>query len=130
MSLIPQIESSIQAIFAAIGNGFQMDPAAGYNQIDNWIQSLRGTNEPAMRPIVHELETLRGHIDNNNAAGMAIAFQNLGELTAQSALSVHNFTGEGDKAREISQKLTAAAGNLRLIANAPGAGANNHSVAK
>jgi hypothetical protein len=130
MSLIPQIESSIQTVFAAIGNGFQGDPGAGYNQIDNWIQTLRGTNEPALRPIVHELEVLRGHIDNNNAAGMAEAFQNLGELTAQSALTIHNFRGEGDKAREISQKLTAAAGNLRLIANAPGAGVNSYSVTK
>ena len=69
--------------------------------------------------MVQELETLRGHINANNAAGMAVAFQNLGELTAQSALAVHNFSGNGDKAREISQKLIAAAGNLRLIAKAP-----------
>ena len=119
MSFISEVESSIQAIFAAIGSGFQMDPSAGYSQIDNWIQHLRSTNEPVLRPIVAELETLRGHIDNNNAAGMAQAFQNLGEMTAQSALSVHNFSGNGDKAREISQKLIAAAGNLRLIAKAP-----------
>ncbi|MBF9238102.1 hypothetical protein I2I05_11915 [Hymenobacter sp. BT683] len=121
MSFISEVESSIQAIFAAIGSGFQNDPAAGYNQIDNWIQHLRSTNEPTMRPIVQELEALRGFIDNNNAAGMAEAFQNLGEMTAQAALSVHSFSGEGDKAREISQKLTAAAGNLRLVARMPAA---------
>ena len=96
-----------------------MDPSTGYSQIDNGIQHLRATDESALRPIAQELETLRGHIDSNNAAGMAIAFQNLGEMTAQSALSVHNFSGNGDKAREISQKLIAAAGNLRLIAKAP-----------
>ena len=119
MSFISEVEASIQTIFAAIGSGFQMDPAAGYGQIDNWIQHLRSTNEPALRPIVAELETLRGHIDSNNAAGMAVAFQNLGEMTAQSALSVHNFSGNGDKAREISQKLIAAAGNLRHVARMP-----------
>ncbi|WP_035563551.1 hypothetical protein [Hymenobacter sp. IS2118] len=119
MSFISEIESSVQAIFAAIGSGFQNDPAAGYGQIDNWIQHLNSINEPALRPIVQELQALRGFIDNNNAAGMAEAFQNLGEMTAQSALSVHNFSGNGDKAREISQKMTAAAGNLRHLANAP-----------
>ena len=119
MSFISEVEASIKTIFAAIGSGFQMDPATGYNQIDNWIQHLNAADQPALRPIVKELQLLRSHIDSNNAAGMAQAFQNLGEMTAQSALSVHNFSGNGDKAREISQKLIAAAGNLRLIANAP-----------
>ena len=121
MSFISEVESSIRVLFDSISSGFQKDPNTGYNQIDNWINHLRSTNEPALRPIVQELETLRGHIDGNNAAGMAVAFQNLGEMTAQSALSVHNFTGNGDKAREISQKLIAAAGNLRMIAKAPAA---------
>ena len=121
MSFISEVESSIRVLFDSISSGFQKDPSTGYNQIDNWINHLRSTNEPALRPIVQELETLRGHIDGNNAAGMAVAFQNLGEMTAQSALSVHNFTGNGDKAREISQKLIAAAGNLRMIAKAPAA---------
>ena len=119
MSFISEVESSIRVLFDSISSGFQKDPSTGYNQIDNWINHLRSTNEPALRPIAQELETLRGHIDGNNAAGMAVAFQNLGEMTAQSALSVHNFTGNGDKAREISQKLIAAAGNLRMIAKAP-----------
>jgi len=126
MSFISEIEASVQALFAAIGNGFQMDPAAGHAQIDNWIQHLRSVDQPSLRPVLQELEALRGHINNNNAAGMAVAFQNLGEMTSQSALSVHNFTGNGDKAREISQKLIAAAGNLRHLANAPAAA--NYSV--
>ena len=121
MSFISEVESSIRVLFDSISSGFQKDPSTGYNQIDNWINHLRSTNEPALRPIVQELETLRGHIDSNNAAGMAVAFQNLGEMTAQSALSIHNFSGNGDKAREISQKLIAAAGNLRMIAKAPAA---------
>ena len=119
MSFISEVESSIQTLFTATGNGFQMDPSAGYSQIDNWIQHLRSIDQPVLRPIVAELETLRRHIDGNNPAGMAQAFQNLGELTAQSALTTHNFSGEGDKAREISQKLIAAAGNLRHLAKAP-----------
>ena len=119
MSFISEVETSIKTLFTAIGNGFQMDPSAGYGQIDSWLQHLRGIDQPVLRPIIHELEVLRGHIDSNNAAGMSIAFQNLGELTAQSALSIHNFSGNGDKAREISQKLIAAAGNLRHLAKAP-----------
>ena len=119
MSFISEVEASIQTLFAAIGNGFQMDPGAGHTQIDNWVQHLRALDQPALRPIVQELEQLRTHINNNDAAAMSVAFQNLGEMTAQSALSVHNFTGNGDKAREISQKLIAAAGNLRHVASAP-----------
>lgn len=119
MSVISEIETSIRLLFDTINSGFQQDPGSGLNQIDNWIQHLRSTNEPTLRPIATELETLKGHINNNNAAGMAVAFQNIGELTAQSALSTHNFSGEGDKAREISQKLISAAGNLRMIAKAP-----------
>lgn len=121
MSVISEIESSIRLLFDTISSGFQQDPGTGLGHIDGWIQHLRSTNEPSLRPIVAELETLTGHINNNNAAGMAQAFQNLGELTAQSALSTHSFRGEGDKAREISQKLIAAAGNLRMIAKMPAA---------
>ena len=121
MSFISEVEASIRVLFDSISSGFLQDPGTGFTQIDNWIQHLRATNEPALRPIAQELETLRGHIERNNAAGMAIAFQNLGELTAQSALSVHNFSGNGDKAREISQKLIAAAGNMRIIARVPAA---------
>ena len=121
MSFISEVEASVKTLFTAISQGFQMDPGAGFTQIDNWIQHLRAVDQPALRPIVQELETLRRHIEGNNAAGMAVAFQNLGELTAQSALSIHNFTGEGDKAREISQKLIAAAGNMRMVARMPGA---------
>jgi hypothetical protein len=119
MSFISEVEASIQTLFAAIGNGFEMDPSAGHTQIDNWVQHLRAIDQPSLRPIVKELELLRTHINNNDAAAMSIAFQNLGEMTAQSALSVHNFTGNGDKAREMSQKLIAAAGNLRHLASAP-----------
>jgi len=116
MSFISEVESSIQSLFKATGNGFQMDPSNGFNHVDNWIQHLSSINEPVLRPIVAELQTLRAHIENNNAAGMSVAFQNLGEMTAASALSVHNFSGNGDKARELSQKLITAAGNLRHLA--------------
>ena len=119
MSFISEVESSIRVLFDAISKGFQMDPGTGLNQIDNWIQHLRAIDQPVLRPIVTELETLRGHINNNNAAAMARSFQTLGELTAQSALATHSFKGDGDKAREISQKLIAAAGNLRHIAKMP-----------
>ena len=119
MSFISEVESSIRVLFDATSKGFQMDPGTGFNQIDNWVQHLRATNEPALRPIVAELETLRGHVSSNNAAAMAQSFQTLGELTAQSALATHSFKGDGDKAREISQKLITAAGNLRHIAKMP-----------
>ena len=121
MSFISEVEASVRVLFDSISSGFRLDAAAGHAQIDNWIQHLRDADQPALRPIAQELETLRGHINSNNAAGMAVAFQNLGQMTAQSALSVHNFTGNGDKAREISQKLIAAAGNMRMIAKAPAA---------
>ena len=119
MSFISEVEASIRVLFDTIAAGFQTDPGKGYGEIDNWLRHLRSIDQPVLRPIIHELETLRGHIDGNNAAGMSVAFQNLGELTAQSALSIHNFSGNGDKAREISQKLVAAAGNLRHLAKAP-----------
>ena len=116
MSFFSEAESSIRLLFDTVNAGFNVDPSKGQDHLENWIQHLRSIDQPATRPIVAELETLRGHINNNNAAGMAVAFQNLGELTATAALSTHNFSGEGDKARELSQKLITAAGNLRMIA--------------
>ena len=121
MSFISEVESSIRVLFDTINSGFQNDPGKGHDQIENWIQHLRSIDQPVLRPIVTELETLRNHINGNNAVGMAQAFQNLGEMTAQAALATHSFSGEGDKAREISQKLITAAGNLRLIARMPAA---------
>lgn len=119
MSFFSDAESSIQALFAATNKGFQLDASTGLGQIDSWIQYLRSGDSKTFGPLVHELETLRTHIGNNNAAGMAVAFQNLGQLTAQAASNTHSFQGDGDKARELSQKLVTAAGNLRLLANAP-----------
>ena len=119
MSFISEVESSIRVLFDATSKGFQMDSGTGLNQIDNWIQHLRAIDQPVLRPIVTELETLRSYINNNNVAAMARSFQTLGELTAQSALATHSFKGDGDKAREISQKLITAAGNLRHIAKMP-----------
>ena len=55
MSFISEVESSIRVLFDSISSGFQMDPSAGYSQIDNWIQHLRSTDEPALRPIAQEL---------------------------------------------------------------------------
>ena len=59
MSFISEVESGIKSLFTATGNGFQMDPSAGYGHIDNWIQHLRNIDQPVLRPIVAELETLR-----------------------------------------------------------------------
>ncbi|MBH8558458.1 hypothetical protein [Hymenobacter negativus] len=116
MSFISEAESSIRLLFDVNNAGFHVDPGKGLNHLENWIQHLRSIDQPATRLMVTELETMRTHISNNNVAGMAQAFQNLGEMTAKAALTTHNFSGEGDKARELSQKLIAAAGNLRHIA--------------
>ena len=86
MSFISEVESSIRVLFDTINAVSMTDPSKGHDHIENWIQHLRSIDQPAIRPIVAELEILRGHIEHNNAAGMAQAFQNLGELTAQSAL--------------------------------------------
>ncbi|MBU6121070.1 hypothetical protein [Hymenobacter siberiensis] len=116
MSFFTEAESSIRLLFDTNNAGFQVDPGKGISHLENWIQHLRNIDQPATRLMVAELETLRNHISNNNAAGMSQAFQNLGEMTAQAALTTHNFSGEGDKAREFSQKLISVAGNLRHIA--------------
>ena len=116
MSFFSEAETSIRLLFDTVNLGFNVDPGKGQDHIENWIQHLRSIDQPATRPIVAELETLRGHVSANNAAAMAQSFQNLGELTAQAASGTHSFKGEGDKARELSQKLITAAGNLRLVA--------------
>ena len=116
MSFFTEAESSIRLLFDTNNAGFHVDPSRGISHLESWVQHLRGIDQPATRAIVTELETLRGYINGNNAAGMAQAFQNLGELTAKAALTTHGFGGEGDKARELSQKLISVAGNLRHIA--------------
>ncbi|MGY3088688.1 hypothetical protein ACVWYF_001728 [Hymenobacter sp. UYAg731] len=116
MSFISEAESSIRMLFDTTNAGFHVDPSKGLSHLESWTQHLRSIDQPATRLMVTELETLRGHVNNNNAAGMALSFQSLGEMTAQAALTTHNFSGEGDKARELSQKLISAAGNLRHIA--------------
>ena len=119
MSYISDIEAGIQSLFAATNAGFRNDSSAGQNHIAGWLQTLQESNNPALRPIVQELDVLGQAIGRNDAAAMAEAFQKLGTLTAASALHIHSFEGTGDKLRELSQKLITAAGNLRLVAQAP-----------
>lgn len=116
MSFFTEAESSIRLLFDTNNAGFQVDPSKGISHLENWVQYLRNIDQPATRLMVTELEVLRNHISSNNAAGMSQSFQNLGEMTAQAALTTHSFSGEGDKARELSQKLISVAGNLRHIA--------------
>lgn len=116
MNLISEAEAGIRTLFDVTQQGFTGDASAGQNHVSNWLHYLRSGDQKVLGPIVHELEALSTHIGNNNAAGMADAFQRMGVLTSQAALGTHNFQGNGDKIRELSQKLITAAGNLRLLA--------------
>ncbi len=118
MNLISEAEAGIQSLYAATQKGFLADAGAGQNQISGWLHYLRGGDQKILGPIVRELEALGTHIGNNDPAGMATAFQRMGVLTAEAALGTHSFQGNGDKIRELSQKLITAAGNLRLLAKA------------
>ncbi len=120
MSYISDIETGIQSLFAATNAGFRNDSGAGQQHIGHWLQTLRGSDNPALRPVAAELDVLSQALNRNDAAAMAESFQQLGNLTAASALHIHTFEGTGDKLRELSQKLITAAGNLRLVAAASG----------
>ena len=123
MNFISEIESSIQALFAAINAGFVQDTSAGQQQVGNWYQALSGSDNPAVRGVAQELDVLNGHLQRNDVAGMGASFQKLAILTSQSALPLHAFGGGiGDKLREVSQKLNAAGGNLQIIARQRAAG--------
>ncbi len=122
MNFISEIESSIQALYATVNNGFMEDPAAGQQQVSNWYQMLSNSDNPAVRAVVAELDLLNGHIQRNDAAAMGASFQKLADLTARAALPIHSFEGTGDKIRELSQKLNSAGGNLQIIARQRAAG--------
>ncbi len=89
MSFISEAEASIRLLFDTVNLGFNADPSKGQDHLENWIQHLRGIDHATTRPIVTELETLRGHVNGNNPAGMALSFQKLGELTALAAAGTH-----------------------------------------
>ena len=113
-----EIEAGIRTLYDATTDGFLTHSfaEAGHQHISHWLDVLKGSNEPALRPIAQELQTLLDALGSNNAAAMSKAFYTLGNLTSASALSIHSFEGLGDKIREISQKLTSAGGNMALIA--------------
>jgi len=120
MNYQTEIEAGIQSLFAAINEGFRGDAGVGQNHLHNWISALQNANNPALHPVSQELEALSQAIGRGDAAGMAKSFFLLGNLTSASALGIHSFEGLGDKLREISQKLTAAGGNMQIIAKHQG----------
>lgn len=122
MNHFNEIEAGIQSLFAATSAGFMNDASAGQNHIGTWLNELRSTNDPALRPIAQELEVLNKTISNNDLPAMAKSFFLLGHLTGKSASSLHSFAGIGDKLRELSQKLIAAGGNIQTIAQQRGHG--------
>lgn len=121
MNASAEIEAAIQTLVAAKGSGFTNAPDAGLGQLDNWLQHLRNADAPGLRAIAGELEQLRGHFEQNNLVAAAQSLQDIGEHTAVAALNIHTFEGTGDKLRHLSQALVSAAGNLRLVAQAPAA---------
>ena len=122
MNFISEIESSIQALFAAVNNGFVQDPGSGQQLVSNWYQQLSGSDNAAVRLVAAELDVLNGHIQRNDPGAMGASFQKLADLTARAALPIHSFEGTGDKIRELSQKLNSAGGNLQIIARQRAAG--------
>ena len=120
MNYISEIESGIQSLFAATNAGYMNDPAAGQDHIGTWLNELRSSNDPALRPIAQELETLNQTISKGDLPAMAKSFFQLGHLTGTAALNLHSFAGLGDKLRELSQKLISAGGNIQIIAQQRG----------
>ncbi len=114
------IEAGIQSLFAATNAGFMNDASAGQDQLSTWLNELRSSNDPALRPVAQELEALSQAISKNDLPAMSKSFYQLGHLTATAALSLHSFAGTGDKLRELSQKLIAAGGNIHIIAQQRG----------
>lgn len=126
MNFISEIETTIKSLFVTVNNGFVGDPGAGQRQVRDWYQHLSGSDNPAVRLVVTELDALNGHIQRNDPAAMGASFQKLADLTARAALPMHSFEGLGDKLRELSQKLNAAGGNLQIIARQRAAGTVSH----
>lgn len=122
MNFISEIESSIQALFAATNAGFVQDTSAGQQYVGNWFQALNGSDVPAVRLVATELDVLNGALQRNDVAAMGASFQKLADLTSRAALPLHAFGGVGDKLRELSQKLNSAGGNLQIIARQRAAG--------
>jgi len=115
MNYISEIELGIQSLFAATGAGFTNDASAGQGHVNNWLDALNSSNDPALRPIAQELDVLNRAISSGDATAMSKSLFLLGNLTGKAALNLHAFGGVGDKLRELSQKLIAAGGNLQLI---------------
>ena len=115
MNYISEIESGIQSLFAATSAGFTNDSSAGQGHVNNWLDALNSSNDPALRPIAQELEVLNRALGSGDATAMSKSLYLLGNLTGKAALNLHAFGGVGDKLRELSQKLIAAGGNLQLI---------------
>ena len=120
MNHFNEIEAGIQSLFAATNAGYMNDSSAGQSHISTWLNELRSSNDPALRPVAQELEVLNRAISSGDALAMSKSFYLLGNLTAQAAHSLHSFAGLGDKLRELSQKLISAGGNLQLIAQSQG----------
>ncbi len=115
MNYFNEIESGIRTLFDTTSAGFRGDSSAGQNHIGTWLNVLQNSNDPALRPIAQELETLNRAISSNDVAAMSKSFFLLGNLTGKAALPLHSFAGLGDKMRELSQKLISAGGNLQVI---------------
>jgi len=110
MNLFSELENSIQVLYAAINAGFVQDTSVGQQQVGNWYQALSSSDE------------LNGHIQRNDVGAMGASLQKLADLTSKAVLPLHSFGGVGDKARELSQKLNSAGGNLQIIARQRAAG--------
>lgn len=120
MNHFSEIEAGIQSLFAATNAGYMNDAGAGQNHVTTWLNELRSSNDPALRPVAQELEVLNRAISSGDVPAMAKSFFLLGHLTGTAALSLHSFAGIGDKLRELSQKLISAGGNLQIIAQHQG----------
>jgi len=120
MNYFNQAELDIQALFTATSEGFRGDGSVAGPHLQAWLDALHGQNSNALRPVTEELQALSEAINRNDAAAMGKAFINLANLTGQAALGLHSFAGLGDKLRELSQKLSAAGGNMLIIAQHQG----------
>jgi len=112
MSDTTKYSAHLTSTIDSLSQGLSHAKAGAGRSLESWIETLNGTNLPALHTLAKELkqlEELLGH-DKVDGAKVHKALSSVGKHTLAAAGSAEGATA--DKIKKIGQLLTDAAGTL------------------
>ncbi|CAH1002516.1 hypothetical protein LEM8419_03395 [Neolewinella maritima] len=104
--------AQLDATIDSLDQGLQQAKSGASSNISSWVDTLNGTNDPALQTLASELRDLEKMLSSSNPDGKKLreALDSIGQHTTAMASKASG--SEADKIRQLGKQLTDAANTI------------------